>query len=537
MSEKSLNVNSVSLYREIARNLVNPLEVIREAISNSHDAKANDISISIYYNNSNQFCIELADDGEGMGEIEFERFFNLGDSLKATNNIGQKGLGTKTYFRSAKLTIESQPRNGNKRYQAILIDPWEKLNKNELPKYDFNEIDFKPGSPGTIINIVDYKIDNPEKIFNFRRLKDYILWFTAAGSFKTKFAEYTTLKPFVQNLHISPSILLSDEISKEEEQFSGGHRFSPPNENPSIDPSEPQFIRSNNYCKHFGPYHKETQINGEYVSFQLYGTISGINKRNEISSFYQGEKHKSRFGLYLCKDFIPIINRFDLLKDSNYQHYHILVNSQNFDLTADRNNISNEDNLKSKWIFEELEKIIVTEIKPSSESVFFKMRKEEEVVFKQKERLKELGIRKDKYSELTNLDWSEIPIKKVPTNEAQVALIFSALLAKNLIPDIKIGTYSDKSTTDLICENKDGTPFLVELEYKISNIFQHGHAYETFDMVVCWFVDYSENEIKMTPEGKQLKLIKEKNKWFLKYGPAKTIPIIELKSFKTDTKE
>ena len=123
--------------------------------------------------------------------------------------------------------------------------------------------------------------------------------------------------PYVQNINISPSILLTDCLCNETEQFSGGHRFSPPNENPAIDPAEEQFSRSNTYCKHFGPYHKETQIDGEYVSFQLYGTISGIKKRNEISSLNQGETHKSRFGLYLCKDFIPIINRFDLLKDSN----------------------------------------------------------------------------------------------------------------------------------------------------------------------------------------------------------------------------
>lgn len=538
MVEKNLKVNDVSLYREIARNLVNPLEVIREAISNSHDAKSNDISIKIFRNDANKFCIEIADDGDGMGEQDFERFFNLGDSLKEKNNIGQKGLGTKTYFRSGKLIIESQKKSENTRYKAILMNPWDKLNNNELPVYSFDEIDYKIGNPGTIITIEDYKIDNPEKIFNFKRLKDYILWYTAAGSFKTKFADITSLKPYVQNIHISPSILLLDELNDEKEQFSGGHRFSPPNENPEIDPMEPQYRRSNSYCKHFGPYHKETFINGEYVSFQLYGTISGIKKRNEITSFYQGETHKSRFGLYLCKDFIPIINRFDLLKDSNYQHYHILVNSQNFDLTADRNNISNENNLISKWVFDELEKIIENEIKPSSDIVFFKMRKEEEIEFKQNERLKELITRKENYSKLKELNFFGIPIKKEPNNEAQVAILFTAALSKNLIPDITIGTYSDKSTTDLICEDKDGKIFLVELEYKISNIFLHGHAFDTFDMVVCWIVDYSENEIKMTPEKIQLKLIKDNGKWFLKYGPTRTIPIIELKSYftqKTDS--
>lgn len=530
MALKNLKVNDVSLYREIAQNLVNPLEVIREAISNSHDAKSSDISIKIFLNSDNKFCLEIADDGDGMGIIEFERFFNLGDSLKAKNYIGQKGLGTKTYFRSAKLIVESQPRNNNNRYRAVLDEPWEKLKRNELPKYNFEEIEFEEGNPGTIITIEDYKIDNPEKIFNFKRLKDYILWFTAAGSFKTKFADITTLRPYIQNLHFSPFILLKDDIGNEEEQFSGGHCFSQPNENPKIDPSEPQYQKSANYCKHFGPYHRESQINGEYVSFQLYGTISGINRREEISSFSIGETHKSRFGLYLCKDFIPIINRYDLLKDPNYQHYHLLLNSQNFDLTADRNNISNEDDIINNWIFEKAREIIDNEIKPSAKSGYFALREEEEIVFKQKERLKGLELRKNNYKDLLNLNIKDIPIIKTPTNEAQVAILFSAMLAKGLISDIKIGSYSDKSTTDLICEDKNGKLFLVELEYKLSNIFGHGHAYETFDMVVCWTIDMEINDKKDTPEGKQLKLIKDKEKWFFKYGPAKTIPILELKS-------
>jgi len=529
METKELKVNQISLYREIARNLVNPLEVVREAISNTHDAAAQEISIRIFRNEANQFCIEFADDGDGMGEKEFERFFNLGDSLKAQNNIGQKGLGTKTFFRSGRLIVESQPRLGNKRYRAILDEPWDKLNHNELPTYTLSEIDVVAGNPGTIITLIDYKIDNPERIFHFRRLKDYILWFTAAGSFKTKFSEETNLRPYIQNIHISPHVLLDDQITREKEYFAGGHRFPQPNENPKPELNEQEFPRSNYYCKHFGPYHNETQISGKYVSFQLYGTISGIRKREEVSSFYQGETHKSRFGLYFCKDFIPIVNKAEFLKDPNYQHYHLLLNSQNFELTADRNNISNEDSPEVKWVLEEAYNIIEQQIKPIALQGFFQIRAEEEVTLKQKKRAEQLVIRMKEYKDLPPLNALDLPIVKIPTNEAQVAVLFSALIAKGVLTNFKIGTYSDKSTTDLICENKDGEPFLVELEYKLSNLFFHGHAYETFDKVVCWSVDLEVNERRDTPEHITLKLVKDNDKWFLKYGPTKTIEVIELK--------
>ncbi len=185
--KKQLKVNQVSLYREIAKNLINPLEVMREAISNSHDASAKEIMIKIDRNpQSNKLVVEIADDGNGMDEEGFGRFFNLGDSLKLKNLIGQKGLGTKTYFRSARLSVESQ--TSDKRYKAILNAPWDTLNKNILPEYDLTEIDYVPGKNGTSIIIEDYKTNNPERYYNFDTLKDYILWFTAAGSFKTKFA-------------------------------------------------------------------------------------------------------------------------------------------------------------------------------------------------------------------------------------------------------------------------------------------------------------------------------------------------------------
>ena len=530
--KKQLKVNQVSLYREIAKNLVNPLEVIREAISNSHDALAKEIMIKIdRTSQTNKIIIEISDDGNGMDEMGFERFFNLGDSQKLQNLIGQKGLGTKTYFRSKKLTVESQA--NNKRFKATLDNPWDTLNKNILPEYELNEVEYIPGKNGTMITIEDYKIDKPERYYNIDTLKDYILWFTAAGSFKTKFAELIQIQKYVQNMHIAPKIFLSDKLNGKEEEFSGGHQFSPPNENPSINENEERNPRSNDFCKHFGPFHREITINDTYVSFQLYGTISGINCRKAISKLKWGETFKSRFGLYLCKDFIPVVNRFDLLKEDNYHHYHLLLNSQNFELTADRNNLSNDDSPEIKWIFEEFDQIVSEQIKAIAEQTYFKMRKEEEIAFAQKEKLKELGKRKSNYISMPDLNDCDIPIIKKPDNEAQLAILFSGLLSKysnKYFSGLKIGHYSERSTTDLICIDRNNKTVLVELEHKVSNLFKHGHPFDTFDYIICWEVDLEINETKKTPEGNTLKLAKDKNNWILKYGPSKIIPILEVKS-------
>ncbi len=531
--KKPLNVNQVSLYREIAQNLVNPLEVIRESISNSHDASATEIMIRIFRNTSNNMIsIEVSDDGTGMDEAGFQRFFNLGDSLKQENLIGRKGLGTKTYFRSDSVVVESQ--SNEKRFKAILSKPWDTLNKNILPDYEFKEIEYEPSKDGTKILIVGYKIDNPERFYNFDTLQDYILWYTAAGSFKIKFSDRIELQRFVQNMHIAPKIFLIDEIQGKKEEFAGAHRFADPNENPDPDPNDERNPKSNNYCKHFGPYHRETTINGEYTSFQLYGTISGINCRRSISKLKWGETLKARFGFYLCRDFIPALNRYDLLKDDNYHHYHLLLNSQNFDLTADRNNISNENDPKIKWTFEEFDKILTKEIKTTADNTYFKLRKYEEMSFKLLERKAMLAMRKNAYSQLNDLDYRNIPILKQPDNEAQVAILFASLLTKlGGNPDfngLKIGHYSARSITDMICLDSHDQPVLVEMEYRLSNLFKHEHPFETFDYVVCWQVDLEINEQRRTPEGNTLKLTKKDSKWYLKYGPQKTIPVIELGS-------
>lgn len=357
------NVRDISLFREMANNIVNPLEILREGLSNSHDAEAKQISIIISRNSEGKFVLEIQDDGKGMDLNSIQRFFNLGDSKKSPNGIGDKGLGTKTYFKSNKIELYTQTKDGDT-YKAVLENPWEQLSRNILPKYTVESISPQLGKCGTNVIIEGYIIDNPEKYFNFATIKDYALWFTAVGSFKTHFANIPELHKYIQNMQIAPRVFIDDKILKIKDEIAGTHQFSPPQENPQEDTSEDIFCRSINYCRYLGPYHRATNINGEYVSLQLYGTISGLNCRKKICKLKQGEKIRTRFGSYLCKDFIPVLRRLDILNDPNYQHYHILINSQAFELTADRNNISNEDDPKVKWVINEAKRIINDEIKP-----------------------------------------------------------------------------------------------------------------------------------------------------------------------------
>ncbi|MBC2579868.1 ATP-binding protein [Clostridium sp. DJ247] len=528
------SVKDVSIFKEIAQNIVNPLELLREAISNSHDAEAKIISIIVYRNICDNFVIEIQDDGKGMDLEDIHRFFNLGDSNKNIVGIGEKGLGTKIYFKSENITVLTQTRD-NKAYKVLMNKPWEYLCNNCLPEYEVDNIKAQPGKMGTTILIEGYIIDNPERYFNFEAIKDYVLWFTAAGSFKTYFANYAELHKYINNMQVAPRIFIEDKILNLKEEVAGVHQFYPPQENPKADFRESIYKRSVNYCRHFGPYHKATNINGEYVSFQMYGTVSGVNCRKKIVKLKQGETLKSRFGVYLSKDFIPFTKKTNLITDPSYHHYHLLINSQAFELTADRNNLSNQDDSKVKWIFSEVKKIINEDIMPLASEGYFKLRKIEEVEYCIKEKQRKMVERLESFDKIDDLSVSEIPITKIPDNEAQVALLFAIIMAhektKNLIKYInKIGHYSHQAATDMVCLNYNNEKVLVEIEYKLSNLFKHEHPYETFDYVICWVVDLEINEKKKLSDGNVLNLTQEDEEWILKYGTQKIIPVVELKS-------
>lgn len=81
----------------------------------------------------------------------------------------------------------------------------------------------------------------------------------------------------------------------------------------------------------------------------------------------------------------------------------------------------------------------------------------------------------------------------------------------------------------MICLDQHNAKVLVEVEYRLSNLFKHDHPYASFDYVVCWSVDLDVNEKKKLRDGNTLCLVKDQGEWVLKYGTQKVIPVIELK--------
>ena len=86
-------VDSAQEFIEIALDFSNPLDLVREAISNAFDAKANNIVLDfsvIQEYGEKILKIEIEDNGTGMDEKGLASFFDLGNSLRRGDDTVKK---------------------------------------------------------------------------------------------------------------------------------------------------------------------------------------------------------------------------------------------------------------------------------------------------------------------------------------------------------------------------------------------------------------------------------------------------------------
>lgn len=129
-------VNSAQEFIEIAQDFSNPLDLVREAISNAFDAKAKnilmDFSVISEYGEK-LLKIEITDDGHGMDAEGLKSFFDLGNSSRRLDQeaIGEKGHGTKVFFNSKKIEVVTV--KNEIRYRAEMDEPKKKLFGHRIP--------------------------------------------------------------------------------------------------------------------------------------------------------------------------------------------------------------------------------------------------------------------------------------------------------------------------------------------------------------------------------------------------------------------
>lgn len=184
-----LKVDSAQEFIEIALDFSNPLDLVREAISNAFDAEADNIVLEfsvIQEYGEKVLKIEIEDNGTGMDEKGLASFFDLGNSLRRgdENSIGEKGHGTKVFFNSRKIEVITV--KDEKKYHAVMNEPSRELFERRIPKVKVTIDDDETAPSGTSICIWGYNNNRRDK-FTHDQLKDYILWFTKFGSIEREF--------------------------------------------------------------------------------------------------------------------------------------------------------------------------------------------------------------------------------------------------------------------------------------------------------------------------------------------------------------
>ncbi len=517
MYEFKPKVNEAHEFLQIAENFKEPLEIIREALSNSWDAHASNVVIDVSLDTNKGLwrpTLSIVDDGDGMNKNEIEGFFSLGYSFKPKNSIGSKGHGTKIYYRSEGIKVETVSKaNGKKIFAETDSMPYDSLKQGKLPTIHIREIneDNSLKQNGTEINIHRF---NARPLKDFGEIKDrilpYIKLYTIGGSFEHYFS------PNARKMNISI-------INWKEPKTSMDNWFLFPEDNLNAE-------ESSKLCKIFATktYEGETAESHIQVKVQVVGCVVGEKLR---SNFVLSRED---MGVWLAKDFIKIerdehlTRKLQLGKKSGeyyYPNFLILANCQQFNLPANREDIQRDEVYA---LVADKIKEYIKEIGNDTFTIkFFDMKKEEsekEDLIRKQETIKQMDKRIDDYKKRPTLPpISEInrAIVKIPKNEKETLLLLQAMISSNHKGiDFIIGEYGDYEGVDAIIEFDDkGTHRVgwLEMVYELSRIIGWWHELRRIHKIVCWDIGNMVPDTYKLANGKSFDYIRKDREHFIKY--------------------
>jgi hypothetical protein len=531
MEEYIPKVNVAKELREISRDFIKPEEVIREAISNALDAQAENIYIKVYDNvksaGTGELVIEIMDTGVGMTLDELKAFFDLGKSIKKNKetSIGEKGHGTKIYYNSSEVQVFTRYLyNPEIVYSAKLLSPIEKLNsayaqgKDNPPKVSISETDISELPEGyndnekfpfgTLIIIKGYE-ENNFRLFGHEQLRDYIRWFTAWGSIGLILGKKENIyKLFLCGL---------GRTGYEEIDF--GHPF--PDENYDFDELKKDYARrpesifvkrwilKNISIENYPQHHCDIvfSVEGDRAKRDHNEMLKWLGKVPQDR--YKGDGRYSvqdRYGIYLCKDFIPIQRKNEEFSEkTEWTKWHSFINCDAFSLTANRSSIDNTSQELLRSIIKTAKKTIDDQVFDSDDYREFLSRLRIDIAQRKAEKEKSEVIRRlKKYQKKKllkiNRDNQEFTFKE-PDCEQGVIWLIASILAKwpeefgwsILDIDQHFGYDFLVERNHPLTNEKDCA--FVECKYDIREGDEFNHSFKYLEQIICWDCKLSEGDV------------------------------------------
>lgn len=222
---------------------------------------------------------------------------------------------------------------------------------------------------------------------------------------------------------------------------------------------------------------------------------------------------QERYGLWLCKDFIPIQRKNDWItkKGSEYTKFHAFFNCQDFRLTANRGSV---DNTPSE---------IMQDIKFEVEEIYNQIVNGDEW-----RELEWLENEADSYytaeKEKSDFRWRVAKIKRAnvgiyknitlvqPERESGVySLVIKLLTIEPSLFPFKIIDYDTHSGIDVIAKGDYTTPislsklYYVEFKYLLES--QFNHSFENLHSIICWDTNIKNNEIVEDINNQERKMV------------------------------
>lgn len=505
-------VNLEAEFWEIANDFGDPLELLREAISNAIDAKATYIKIHFFVEEIEgvrTLVIELQDDGCGMSaDVLTQDFWGLGfsRSREDKDKIGEKGHGTKIYLRSERVIVKTQTEADAT--ESICDRPMRALATRQSHQPRIRPIPKFQDRPGTFIRVEDYN-KSERSAFVQDIVKDYLLWFTKVGSIEKIFGvdRLASFKVFLKCLG-----------TNDFEEIPFGHIFPEPNSD--IQKLFDAFTSEAGdwFCKR---YLKKASLQElPDVAFEAVISVEGDRVKRSYNPMIRerigkdSRKYKvaDRYGVWLCKDFIPIqqvnewISGFGTGSNS-FVLLHGFVNCQTLKLTANRGSIANTDPKVTAELQKTVQGLIAEiddDLNQNGLYTLLRWQTESRTLDQEKAEFE----RRTKAIEKRKTAQFEGRLFLEPRNESE---LFGLLVAVYSIrPDIFEFEPLDYNTTrgiDIVARNKTSKSvseskfWYVELKYQLKDTFNH--AFKNLRWIICWNFD------KGIEENSEFKSIEE----------------------------
>ncbi len=400
----SRKLNLSNLVRELADNRERALEILREALSNAKDHGATKVFVRTKREASTDVSLTILDNGEGMNSARLEAFWGVGASSKENSPqpIGYKGHGTKLFFDCRRLVVMTRTSSPG--------DVWRMSSLDEPKRSAATELEETPApeahplmqelaacgllsSTGTAISIEGLEAsDRSTLVDNRLRIESYCDWFTVIGDVRSGL--FDSRSEFhdaiatgnTQALRAQDSRLALIEVQL---RVNGEPKYEPLGGSMPVKPflagwaSDAEKYKSRPELRAFGhrlaDVHETTSATGrlrdDLSALRLTGPgdwtsdggVSAIvrveGRRRQYETYpeasWQGHpglySFEERFGLWLCRDYVPVAHRNDLLRIAleraskhrlkfdlgRFRNWQVFVNDQNLKLTSNRNDFSN----------------------------------------------------------------------------------------------------------------------------------------------------------------------------------------------------